>query len=278
MKIFLTVLVSLMLLAGFSSVSWAVTVPFSQNTGFDTNPGTLLSDDSGSPQNDIRWNAAAVSLPGYSIIDPTSPKFNTIFWGVGNNNGGLKDYDWGTPVGNYFTDYSGLRVLGFAGDNTVGDWSTISRIYHQNSTISASFATLSSAIIRATLTVGTDDLNSIPFTFYETPNDGSHPGPGGLGDGPDEWAFNPVGFAPVSFTYGGIDYLAEFKFANLVNGTFVPNSETSWSLWTREGVTSSADVQMRLTEVPTVIPEPASLSLLGLGLLGLFFKGKKVRQ
>ena len=277
MKKFLTVLVALALVAGFSTSSWAIT--FSQDTGFDS--ATLVSDDDGvtsdqdgDTSNDIKWDTdTTVAIPGdlpvgYSVVDPTAPYYSTITWGVSNNSGGADGDHWGD------SDYSGLRVLGFSGDVAEGDWATISRVFHQNNAISTDYATLSSASIVSFLTVGTVDIDVIAFLFDETLNASPCSGPGGLGECPDEFTFDASGFAPVYFFYNGANYLAEFQLANFTDSALTMAGPI-WSLWTKEGVTSSVDVQMRLTKA---VPEPTSLLLLGSGLMGMVGFRRKNRS
>jgi hypothetical protein len=73
-------------------------------------------------------------------------------------------------------------------------------------------------------------------------------------------------FLPVTFAMPGTGYYeAAFQIANLVNAQLVCDIYGSCSVWTAESNISSLDVQMSIRQVP----EPATLALLGLGLLGI---------
>jgi len=180
------------------------------------------------------------------------------------------------------------------GTLTVGDpnFTPISSLQHYNRTISQQSASLSQVTIDSLLTLDTfppgggsdSDPDSVVLHFNETLNAASPCPAGGPNPCADIFTFASSTFQPVIFTVGGVQYQAEFNLSFPVTTfdertlTTVPNGATpcldpTTNVCTNENAISEAIIGIRISLVPTTVPAPASLLLLGFGLSGLGVAG-----
>lgn len=269
----------------FAAGASAATFNFVQSSGFDVS--SLTSNDPATNNNDIRWYDFTLVNGDFPTVGNASPAgtFDTVAWGLPSvNNGGLMASDPFLVDGGPDVDFSGLRVIGHSGTletgvgNSFGDWVSISTTYHRNQTISGFAFTLTGGSIISNFFLvqpNFPDNHSIPFTFLETFNTALNNNPDNCANGApqgtvcdDLFMVPQAGFAPVVFSYDGKWYEIDFTVGNLVNASSnFPGCDGGpfCTIWTAEEEISSLDVLARVRE----IPEPASMALVGIGLMGL---------
>jgi hypothetical protein len=240
------------LAVGFLAISssYAVAVPtftFSESAGFDGDDVAIASYTG--------LLSGAVSPAGDG-----SPLYSSMNW-----------YDT-SPTKSTLT----LTNPVAGGGLDVGVWTTITTLIHANNPITSNplhgwgeaqdiYGRL---IISDEGGVALDDEDAITITLEETLNEDCE-APNPLGSTCDDYfTFTAVGLSDLDFTAtDGSLWTVSFRLENFVNSFF----DGINTVYTAEGETSSLDVQMMLTARggPSEVPEPATLSIFGLGLLGL---------
>ena len=201
-----------------------------------------------------------------SVVPATTPLYSTMSWVSGSS------------------PQSSLEVSTVTGPAALAadTWVTISTIVHNNVIIpnvldwgpQDIWGRLKISDSDGGSSVVLDNTSAVTIALTESANAEPCSPPNPVGTTCDDYfSFTDVGLGDLPFTANdGTQWLATFRFANLVNAELIDGT-----VYTGEAGTSSLDVQVMVTQISTV-PEPATLSILGLGLLGLGFASRRKQQ
>lgn len=115
-----------------------------------------------------------------------------------------------------------------------------------------------------------DDTAPIHISFSETTNLSPCPAPNPLGSTCDDlFQFDVTGLHPLFFAASDGNYRIDFSLNPLL-GTFIDGN----TVYTREG----EDSQLEVLALVSKVPEPATVAILGIGLLGLGLTQRRRRS
>jgi hypothetical protein len=214
------------------------------------------------------------TVPTWSnVVGGTNVNFDTS--GGGTNT--VTQVFWGTPT-SFFGDQSGLGFNPSNPPSSVGLQTDqvfqLGTLTHYNEPINGGTAASSARLNLATTISGaTPSTQSFSYQFLidETPNQTPCAYPSTPGNPcADRITFNNL-TTSSAFTIGGVPYTIMLLGFSSNGGTTITSFYDS-----QEGGSNSIGLYAMIT-TPTPVPEPATIALLGMGLLG-FAAARKRRQ
>jgi hypothetical protein len=289
---------ALALSLGLAAQASAITFNYAQLSGFVLGTELPQPDGAGDGIKFFGPNVVTVTA-AINGVPAGSSTYRSIAWGSGSDAGVFPIGDEPSfvtlPGGGPNANKSGLLVVGQSGTIAPGETKVLTILNHRNSAISPPDLTQADIYSLLTITDAANverlaNRNNVRINFFETDNNP----PGGLaGCNPtvqfsttscDDYFTFPLGsFASVVFAGGdGNDYELIFSTA-CVDTTETrcdipdPNdiTGTTGRIRTAEGSINELQILISLRQL-TQVPAPASLLLLGLGILGAGILRRKI--
>ena len=276
--------------------SYSTNAVFS-NASFSDGSGVQISNPS-----ELSWGRSPTLNPAGNFQNPgTDPFFNRSALTVGNFAASPETKVGGGPAtGSIATDMNGILTTAEIGKGI--------SLTHWNNVLDGARATLLGATITDTITLTpqlpvagsalTGPTLTFSFNFRETPNDGNNNGvcADGLsavgnygysaagGGCPDLFGFTTTSVVNQSFVYDSVTYFASVLFLNAdgsLDSIGIPQllagecsalgfgSTTCFGFKTFEGQATTKRFGVAISAEPLPVPEPGTLALMGLAILGL---------